>query len=283
MKNYQELISKIQDFPTLPTIYHSLLETISNPLSTVQDVANIISKDQASTAKLIKVVNSPLYGISSKVDTVTQAIFYLGFNEVKNIILALSILKLFNDAKTFSYFNIIDLWKHSIAVGTISRILGQKIGVVNLENYFIAGLLHDIGKLIFYRILGDDYAKLLKYNFENNLDLEETERKEIGITHEIAGELIANQWKLPTSITLVIKSHSNFRTDGSSDNILACVHLANIIANIMMLGNNGSNVITQPNYNVWNYINLPSGSFKEMFQEIIDTYNNSIDILTVSK
>ncbi|MGB9701242.1 MAG: HDOD domain-containing protein [Candidatus Kapaibacteriota bacterium] len=283
MKNYQELISKIHDFPTLPTIYSSLLETISNPLSTVQDVANIISKDQASTVKLIKVVNSPLYGIATKVDTVTQAIFYLGFNEVKNIILALSILKLFNDTKSFTYFNIIDLWKHSIAVGIITRILGQKIGVVNLENYFVAGLLHDIGKLIFYRIIGDDYPKLLSYNYNNNLVLYETERKELGITHEIAGELIANQWKLPHSITQAIKSHSTFRTDGNSDTILACVHLANIIANLLMLGNSGSNLVAQPNYNVWNYINLSSGSFKEMFQEIIDSYNKSIEILTVSK
>lgn len=283
MKNYQELISKIQDFPTLPTIYSSLLETISNPLSTVQDVANIISKDQASTVKLIKVVNSPLYGIATKVDTVSQAIFYLGFNEVKNIILALSILKLFNDTKSFTYFNIIDLWKHSIAVGIITRILGQKISIVNLENYFVAGLLHDIGKLIFYRIIGDDYAKLLSYNYNNNLVLEETERKELGITHEIAGELIANQWKLPHSITQAIKSHSTFRTDGTSDSILACVHLANIIANLLMLGNSGSNLVAQPNYYVWNYINLPSGSFKEMFQEIIDSYNKSIEILTVSK
>lgn len=282
MKDYQQLISQIRDFPTLPTIYSSLLETISNPLSTVQDVANIISKDQSATVKLIKVVNSPVYGISAKVDTVTQAIFYLGFNEVKNLILALSVLKIFGNTHAFNYFNIIDLWKHSIAVGIISRILGQTIGQKNIENYFISGLLHDIGKLVFYKLIGEDYAKILRYNFDNNLNLLETERQSFGITHETAGEMIATHWKLPQNLSHIIRNHTTFRTQNQNDYTLACVHLANIIADIMQLGNSGSQIISQPNYEVWNYIKIQPGTFLNLFDEINDTFSKSIEILTVS-
>ncbi len=282
MKDYQQLISQIRDFPTLPTIYSSLLEAISNPLSTVQDVANIISKDQAATVKLIKVVNSPVYGISSKIDTVTQAIFYLGFNEVKNLILALSVLKIFGNTHTFNYFNIIDLWKHAIAVGIISRMLGQTIGQKNIENYFISGLLHDIGKLVFYKLIGEDYAKILRYNFDNNLNLLETERQNFGITHETAGEMIAAQWKLPQNLSHIIHNHNTFRTKEQNNYMLACVHLANIIADIMQLGNSGSQAISQPNYEIWNYIKIQPGTFLNLFDEITDTFSKSIEILTVS-
>ena len=90
MLDIKVLIAKIDSFPTLPTIYTSLLEATSNPRSTIQDVANVLMQDQSSVTKLLKVVNSPLYGLSSKITSVSQAIMFLGFTEVKNIVLVIS-------------------------------------------------------------------------------------------------------------------------------------------------------------------------------------------------
>ncbi len=126
MLSKEEIWSKVEDFPTLPTIYTRMVEAISNPRTTVQDVADIIIKDQASTAKILKVVNSPLFGIQKTVNNVTDAIFFLGFNEVKNIVLTLSVMDMFSDTDSFDSFNVVDLWKHSIAVAIISKLLAVK-------------------------------------------------------------------------------------------------------------------------------------------------------------
>lgn len=279
MKDINRLLDSIREFPTLPTIYSSLLDVLSNPFSTVKDVTDIIIRDQSVTSKIIKVANSPVFGISARVDTISQAIFFLGFNEIKNIVLTVSVMKIFSSTKSFTYFNFIDLWKHSIAVGVITRILGAKLGIKNVENYFISGLLHDLGKLVFYKIFGEEYAKILRYSYDNFQEIREQEKKAFGITHEIAGELLAEKWRFSSIMREVIKYHYNFRKNTEDDILIACVHLANIIAIAMNLGNSGSNTIYQPNYEVWGVLNLPEGSLTAMYEEIIDTYNKSIDIL----
>lgn len=279
MKDIDRLIDSIKEFPTLPTIYSSLLEVLSNPFSTVKDVTDIIVRDQSVTFKIIKVANSPVFGISARVDTISQAIFFLGFSEIKNIVLTISIMKVFNSTKNFAYFNFIDLWKHSIAVGVITRILGSKIGIRNIENYFISGLLHDLGKLVFYKIFGEEYAKILRYSYDNFEEIREYEKNSFGLTHEIAGEILAEKWRFSKGLIEVIKHHYVFRKNNEEDTLVACVHLANIIAISMNLGNSGSNVIYQPNYEIWSLINLPEGTLNSLYDEIMDTYTKSIDIL----
>lgn len=279
MKDVDKLIDSIREFPTLPTIYSSLLDVLSNPFSTVKDVTDIIIRDQSVTSKIIKVANSPVFGISARVDTISQAIFFLGFNEIKNIVLTVSVMKVFSSTKNFTYFNFIDLWKHSIAVGCITRILGTKLGIKNVENYFISGLLHDLGKLVFYKIFGEEYAKILRYSYDNFEEIREQEKKTFGITHEIAGEILAEKWRFSTIMREVIKYHYVFRKNTEDDTLIACVHLANIIAIAMNLGNSGSNAIYQPNYEIWGLLNLPEGALTAMHDEIMDTYLKSIDIL----
>jgi len=282
MKNVDKLIDSIREFPTLPTIYSSLLDVLSNPFSTIKDVTDIIIRDQSITSKIIKVANSPVFGTSTRVDTISQAIFLLGFNEIKNIVLTVSIMKIFQNTKNFSYFNFIDLWKHSIGVGTITRVLGSKLGINNLENYFISGLLHDLGKLVFYKIFGEEYAKILRYSFDNFEEIREIEKKTFGITHEIAGEILAEKWRFTTLLREVIKYHYLFRKNTEDDKLMACVHLANIIAIAMNLGNSGSNAIYQLNYEIWGILNLSEGALSSMYNEIMDVYTKSIDILNYS-
>lgn len=283
MRNFDEMIARNPNIKTLPTIFTQLSNAISNPLSTIQDVVNIVIKDQTSASKLIKVVNSPVYALSTRIDTVSKAIFYLGFNEVKNIILSLSVMKLFENTKVLDYFNILDLWKHSIAVAVISRTLAAKIGVTNLENYFVSGLLHDIGKVVLFNVLGEEYAKLLRQAIDNNLELKDVEKRELGITHEIAGEILSNLWKLPPSITRVIRYHSVPGNEQEYNQLVSIVHLADIIAQILNLGNSGRYCIPQPDNTIWDIISLPKGSMKEIVSEIKLSYSDSLSILKIGK
>ena len=280
MDKIELLLNRITEFPTLPTIYSSLLELTSNPRSTVQDVANLISKDQSASIKILKVVNSSIYSLQKRVDNISQAIFYLGFNEVKNITLALSVMEIFSKINS-SEFNIIDLWKHSIAVGVISRTLGLKIGLQNPENFFTTGIVHDIGKLFFIKFFKEKYFKLVKTAQDTNARLVDLEKEEFGLHHDQVGSELAALWKLPSQIKNAIDYHNLGLVDGKPEYLVSCVHLANIIAMMLKLGNPGYNTVPQPNFQIWNLLTFPPGTLKDIYPELIESYISSEAILTI--
>lgn len=275
----ENMIQNFNDFPTLPTIYSSLLEVMSKPFSTIQDISEVIAKDMSVTAKIIKMANSPIFALNIRVETLTQAIFLIGFTEVKNIVLAISVLNVMKGTHSNSNFNFVNLWKHSIAVGVIARILGNKMNIRNLENYFVAGLMHDIGKLVLYKIYDEEYSKGLKDAIAKQITARQAEKEHFGFSHEFAGEIIANKWKFPDVLIDVIKYHHNFQKNYANNTLLACVHLANIIANSSCMGHSGTAIIEEPDYEIWSILNYEKGTISNLIDEVYDSYRKSIDIL----
>lgn len=279
MISVDNLVQAVNDFPTLPTIYAKLTEVMDNPRSTAADLAKVISTDQSAAAKVLRTANSSLYGLRGKVSTVTQAIVYIGFEEIKNLVIAISIINLFSKTKKGGAFNPIDLWKHSIAVGVITRNLGGKIGVRKLENYFVSGILHDIGKLLFFKTKKQDYMKVINYALENNLTARAAEQRLFGITHTVAGELLAEKWKLPLSIRNAIKYHYIGIVDGKVDPMVACVHIADIVAVLLELGQAGDDVVPEPNREIFDSLDLPENIFTTMLPKILTDYEESISMI----
>ncbi len=283
MIKVEDIVEQVEEFPTLPTIYTTLLEVMANPRSTVADVANIISQDIASSTKILKAVNSPIYHLQCEVDTISQAIFYIGFNEVKNLVITLSIMDIFYEKHSEAKFNLIDLWKHSIAVGVITRIIGQLIGIKNIENFFLSGVIHDIGKLFFLKSMKKEYFKVVNYVLENNVTIQEAEEQLMGFNHMQVGTLIAKKWKLPTTITNSIQYHSTGKVKDQIDIQASCVHLANIIARIMEFGFPGDNLVHQPNIEIWKILNIDPGAYPQILPKIVDNYEQSLSILLLNE
>ncbi len=282
METIKRVLRGVEEFPTLPTIYSALSDVIANPNSTASDAADVISKDQASASKLLKSANSSIYGFRGKIDSVTQAIFYIGFDEVRNLILALGILDIFKKTNFAHDFNPVELWKHSIAVGTITRILGIEIGVKNIENYFIAGIVHDIGKLLFFRTIEADYIKTINHAMDNGISIREAEAEILGVTHTVAGELIAEKWKLPPSIKNAIRHHYTGVVDGKIDKLVACVHLANIVARMYEMGETGDNRVSEPNIAIWDTLEISEDAFTKLFPRIINDYEESLAVFVLA-
>ena len=281
MQQLEILISKVDSFPTLPTIYTSLLEATSNPRSTVQDVANVLTQDQSSVTKLLKVINSPLYGLSSKITSISQAIMLLGFTEVKNVVLALSVIDIFSSVGKDLAVSMVEMWKHSIAVGVIARLLGVKLKIGDVENYFVAGLIHDIGKLFFITTFKENYIQVVQKVQENNASLSDYENKVFGMNHDDVGLLLANKWDLPDILVNAIKYHHTGKD--ANDKLCSCVHLANTMAKCMNLGESFELEINQPNFEIWNTLNFSSGSLTELYDPIVEAFNQSASILILNK
>lgn len=276
------ILNKVDEFPTLPTIFSALSDVIANPHSTAADAAEVISQDQASAAKILKAANSSIYGFRGRINTVTQAIVFIGFEEVRNLIIAMSIIDIFKRTKGAEQLNPVDMWKHSIAVGVLTRLIGNQIGARNIENYFLAGILHDIGKLIFFKFIPDEYQKAVNYAIDNNVSAREAEAEVLGITHTVAGEILAEKWKLPLSIKEAVRYHTSGRVDGSMSKLVSSVHAANIAAVMLELGQAGEDTVPMPNLEVWNNLNLPDNFFTNNMNQIYNDFEISVKLMLKS-
>jgi HD-like signal output (HDOD) protein len=274
-----QLINKIDSLPTLPTIYYRLLEVMNNPRSTAIDVADVITKDQASAAKVLKAANSPIYGFYGRIENITQAISYIGFEEVKNLVTAITIIDFFNEKFSNQGINPIEFWKHSIAVGIITRLIGKHTRVNDLENYFLAGILHDIGKIALVNLIPEIYATVYKYSSENNISHKDAEYKILGITHNVVGEILATKWNLPLSIRNSIRYHENGIVENSFKSIVATTHIANITAMMFGLGFDDFIPIPEPNRAAWEVLNLNDDFFTLSNSMITVTYSDSVNML----
>ena len=269
----------VRNLPTLPTIYSTLQDAMTNPRVTTDEIARIISSDQASAFKVLRVVNSPFYGFSGKISTISSAILHLGFNEVRNIVLALSVINMFKNDKIILDFRPVDFWEHSIAVGVATRLIGSYIGVANLENYFLAGILHDVGKLVFFDLIEEDYKKVLRKVEENKCTIIEAEKEILSIDHTSAGRILGERWKLPPSIKTVIESHHSGTSSSKDDQIVASVHAADIFVRMMELGYPGDDLVPPPNRKVWEILNLPEDAFSRMADVLIQDYSSTADLV----
>ena len=264
-----KIIASVKNLPTLPTIYAALTDAINQKLASSQSIAEVLASDQVSVFKILKVANSPFFGFRGKIDTMNQAIMYLGFNEIKNIVFSLTVINFFSNKKLLEKFRPADFWAHSIAVGIIARKIGQAVGESKLDNYFISGILHDIGKLILLETVSEEYQKVLDTCEIEGVAICEAEKKVIGIDHAEAGRLIAEKWMLPKTLQNVISDHHTLLDLTSSANkLIPAVHIADVTARALNLGFAGDELIPEPVEKVWEVLGLSAGFFNSSIESI---------------
>jgi len=277
----EKILSGVNSLPTLPTVYANLSDAMDNPSSTLERLASIISTDQSSAFKILKVANSSLYGFGGKINTISQAILYLGFNEIRSIVFAISIINFFSKSKTLLKFKPIDFWEHSIGVGITTRMIGVVSGQRNLESFFLAGIFHDIGKLLFFEFAPKEYANVLDLVETKSCTIYEAEKEVLGIDHAEAGFLLAEKWELPKSIQESIRFHHQGLANDENDKLIAAVHLGNIIARIYEFGYPGDNLIPEPNSEIWNVLKLPNYYLHSISDKIKDSFISTTRMLLI--
>lgn len=281
MNIVDKIFTSINALPTLPTIFAQLSEALEDEYASNQRIAQIISSDQASSFKILKVANSPIFGVQRKIESINQALLFLGHTEVKNILLALSIIKQFDSKGDLNSLRSVDLWAHSIATGIICRNLAILSGQKKADNYFLAGVLHDIGKLLFLQFAHQEYVAAVKFARDEKTSIIIAEREILKIDHAQAGQVLAEKWKIPSYIQDTIQYHHSAQTPKGTSHLLSTVHLANIIARIMKLGFSGDNLIPRPNIIVWNEISLDKGTIIALSDKILSDYKNAIHTLLI--
>ena len=205
-QNPQSLITADSELMSLPDLYLRIEKVINDPNSAARHIAAIISQDPNLSAKLLKIVNSAFYGFKQKIDTISRAVTMVGHNQISDLVLGTSVMALFRDIPS-DLMNMNLFWEHSVACGTCARWIAGFRKFPNTESFFVAGLLHDLGKLIIFKNLPLPAKAVLRQVHNSDSFYYQTERDLIGFDHTQVGIALAEQWKLPTGLEQAIGGH----------------------------------------------------------------------------
>ncbi len=207
--DYTELLSKLQDIPTLPMVAMRVNELINDPNSSSADIAEVLKKDQVLTAKILRLVNSSYYSIPGGVADVQRALAFLGFNTLAQLVLSISVFSVFSSFEKEG-FSMLDFWRHALGTAVGSELLAKRLKLpkpIKPEEAFTCGLLHDIGKLVLNEIDPDRLGKILGEASRRQCSFIEVEKEWDLPSHCYLGEVIAAKWGLPQTIRLTIHYH----------------------------------------------------------------------------
>lgn len=234
-KQRKDIERFIQKMPSLSTTVGKVMEICSRTDASPNELNKVISLDPVLTGQVLKLINSAYYSLVAKITSLTRAITMLGMNTVKNMALSTAIIRTVAGAKKSKALPTSRFWAHTIGAGVSAKLLGavKELPVMEREELFVAGLLHDLGKIPF----GDEYIEVLNIARKQQAPLIEVEREIMGIDHQEVGQMIAEKWKLNEVITTCITKHHNVGDlSGNLQQQAAFVALGNIYTNILDIG-----------------------------------------------
>jgi putative nucleotidyltransferase with HDIG domain len=266
----------ISQLPPFPATANKVMEICRDVNTSPTDLTKVISLDPVLTGKLMQLVNSAYFGFSREIISPVRAVVMLGMNTVKNLVLGSSVMSAFGKRKNFRALNMDMFWKHSLGVGVIAKLIAQKRNIDKKfwEGYFIAGLLHDIGKIPLNSRFSDEYLNILKIPENESLPLFVSEKKILGIDHAHVGNLIAENWKLGEEISDTITYHHTPETyQGMQNDILFTVILSDHFANSSEIGFSGNRYLNDIYPEVRQYF----GDNAEFSFDNISAFNGEVE------
>jgi putative nucleotidyltransferase with HDIG domain len=224
-------LDRIEDLPTLPMVAMEVNKMLLDYDTTINKLSDTIEKDQSMVSKILKLVNSAFFGLRGKISNIPHAIVVLGFNTIRNAVVSITIIDAFSTKEGLDGFNITDIWNHSLAVAVTSKYLAEKTGIHSADDCFVAGLLHDMGKIVLLHQFKDLFQKVWLAVKGNNLSFYEAEKRQIEIDHARIGGYLARKWQLPTALVDAIRYHHDVNPGLNGQQLLLIIHAANIIVN----------------------------------------------------
>lgn len=243
-------IEKLGDLPTLPHVVQKLASMIGRPSVSTEEIGALIEKDQVLSAKVLRLANSPFYGFPSRIASVAHAVIVLGFNVVKGLTLCASAFGIMKDA------GMDQLWRHSLGVAITAHILGTRLEIKNPEELFVAGLLHDIGKVVLYVKWPDVASSITTASQTGDRSLFEIEQEVLGLSHADIGGCLANAWNLPITLREPILYHHTPTLAKEAALQTAIVHVADILVKGLACGNPGDDQVPPLSQQAWDMLGL---------------------------
>jgi putative nucleotidyltransferase with HDIG domain len=239
---HEKLIVFVEKMPAFPKSVQQVIQLTSDINASAKDIVRVIECDPVMTVKILKSINSSFYSLPQKITSVQRAVVHIGLNTIKNIALGVAAMGMLNPNNKAN-FNTSNFLLHSLTTAAISKMLAERIKLPSSDasDCFVAGLLHDFGKVVFAEFISNEFKLALEKSKEQQVSLHLTELEFIGLNHCQAGKILAERWALPDSVCDVIAYHHDL---GQSQNVLRdCVFAANQISKHMQFGDGGNPLV----------------------------------------
>ena len=256
-------VENINNLPTIPEKIKQISEIIGKPNISLNEISAFISNDPALTTKILKMINSAVYGFPGRISLVSHATVLLGLNVVKGLLIGVSVSEFMEEAMS-------GLWNHSLACALTARILAQKKKIPEPEEVYAAGLLHDIGKVVLIQSYRKEYEMIMNRAGDRGTTVVEEEKGYFPVNHGIIGGWLAEKWHFPTRLSEMIKNHHDPMKSRTAPKETGLVHLSDIIVRARGIGFPGDYSVPVVNPRAYELLNFSESDIKETLEEMED-------------
>lgn len=247
-------IGRIGHLPTLPTVVYKTIQVVDNPNSSIRQISDVLAQDQSLSTRVLRLANSSYYGIPGGVKTIERAVTSLGLETVSQLVFTTAVFSQF-DLKSDGPFDIREYWKHSLGVAIASEVIAREVGAKDRSLIFLAGLMHDIGKLAHFQLDREQWLRICTNAQTNGLTSLESERALGEVPHDDLGYELIKHWQLPALIQEVVRSHHDTALLTSQaatifSQAVGIVHLGNLLVHSMKFGSSGHTVVRHPSKDI---------------------------------
>jgi putative nucleotidyltransferase with HDIG domain len=238
------IAAKIKECPRLPSlrsIETALKELLHADHRFTTQISEVIRRDPSLTARLLRLVNSVYYGLNSPVNSIEEAVFYLGVRQIRQLAVVTPVIEDFHKLAGNSLFPWREFWQHCIATAILAREFTQAINPREDESDYVAGLIHDVGKIVMASAFPNHFRAIYLDEKAEPADLLLRERTVLGVDHTELGAIYLNQHNLPEVLVDVARYHHQPENSSKAPELVAAVHLADMLARFARIGTSGNN------------------------------------------
>lgn len=274
-----EIVSNLRSLPSLPMVVMELLQSMGEEDVDIGRLALGISNDQALAARTLRVANSPFYGMQGKIETIAEAITVLGFVNVRSLVTTAGIASAW-PVNRATGFEAQIFWRHGLGVACCAATLAP-YARLRPEILFLAGLMHDIGRLVLVSTHPAVFAETLERRKQDDCLLVDAEREILGFDHSQIGSELCRHWRIPASIADAIERHHQINR-GAADipaDMADIVHVADAIAHALDLAGHADALVPPPDSSAWLRLDLKNADLRSILETSEQHFNGFASIL----
>lgn len=263
-KSPYDLVNGSERLLSAPLVYAELNKAISSARTSVGYISTIISQDAGLSARLLRVVNSAFFGFPRKIDTISRAVLIVGTEQLRDLALATQVMAYFKRIPE-KYITMESFWRHSVACGIAARMIASLCRESNLERFFVAGILHDIGRLVIYDRIPKQAEEILVEARQSSRSMYDIESNTLGYDHAAVGGALLKAWRLPLNLEEIISCHHSPLLANRYKHDTSIIHIADAIVHALQLGNSGEKFVPVIREEAWKMLELSEDVVPQIF------------------
>lgn len=263
---YRGKLLAAKSLPALPIVLQEALAVMDGSRTNLSKVAAIITRDQALTAKVLKMVNSPVYGFPGRISSIQNALVLLGVNVVRGLMVSTVVFDIISRS-------MMQLWEHSVACSIAAKELARILNYDNIEEYTLGGLLHDLGKVVIAIQIPEARRDMELLVRNEDIFHLEAEKLMLGFGHPHVNDWIAKHWNLPSTLRVPMACHHAPMTAGNYKTFSCVVHLADFLVHLFEKGFSGDDNVPELDPMALKFLKID----QKLLSEIVDRVGVALD------